>query len=70
MKEHKMCEDCKHFKPSQDWHTPIYQKVHAICGRTSYVTRDYGIRCEVERTQPFYVFDSCGAKARFFEDKQ
>ena len=66
----KRCEDCKHFVLNPDFNKTDYQKIYAICGRTSMVTTLAGQECRYERSSPFVFFWDCGRGARFFEKKE
>lgn len=67
----KLCVDCKHFHANtKDWQSQHLQERYGTCDRTAKVAPGTGTMCEIERAYPFFIFNSCGTTARFFEAKK
>ena len=68
----RLCEDCVHFAPDAEWGGIEFQRIHAICARTSVVVRGGdGVMCREERSRRNMWFSKthCGPDAIFFEPK-
>jgi hypothetical protein len=66
----KLCMNCVYLVPDTvGWNTKNYQIKYGICSRTSTVTPESGNTCQSERAAPFFHFNRCGEKARFFQEE-
>ena len=65
----KLCKDCKHCQPNDEWLSDGYQLRYALCGnRPSPVTGIGRIKCRDERRGSWF-FDTCGTEGKYWEAK-